>query len=461
MIVTLLAITAILYLAIQFQDKFGLPSPLGLLILSFFFEMVTHRQFSLIGDEAHFAELVLLLLPILLISDSMELKLSDLREHGLSLFYLAVIAVALSVVSAIVTADLIFGEYNLSVAAVIVLFSMVLATDPVSVVSVFSRFELPHRLKILCEGESLFNDATALIVFVFIGLYAMGGGEVTTGYVATISLTVIAGSCFVGLVVGYAALLLLKTTRNRTAEMMVLILTGYGAFELSEKFYLVLNLLGGHSHLHLSGILSCIVAVITVQHTFSRAAASEASRIQEEEKKIERESESKKPSLRLISGAVRMIRMSVEENERHDRTKEDIKLLSLVANTILFVALAEIVDLSMMARYWSEIVAMFVVTTLIRALMMAKFAFITNRTTKMADVNLRWWGILTFAGIKGGLSIVMLMMIPEGFEHLAMFRAIVIGVILLSTFLYSAALLLLIGLNRTRFVQEKLEEGTR
>ncbi len=67
------------------------------------------------------------------------------------------------------------------------LFAMVLATDPVSVVSIFSNFQLPHSLKILAEGESLFNDATALIVFAFVGLYALEGGNITAGYVAQIT----------------------------------------------------------------------------------------------------------------------------------------------------------------------------------------------------------------------------------------------------------------------------------
>ena len=102
---------------------------------------------------------------------------------------------------------------------------------------------------------------------------------------------------------------------------------------------------------------------------------------------------------------------------------------------------------------------MFLATTLIRAAMMAKFAFITNRTDKMTNVNFRWWGVLTFAGIKGGLSVVMLMMIPSTFEHLEMFKAIVIGVIMLSTFIYSFILIAIIGKNRAVFARELEEEG--
>mgnify|MGYP000486483099 CR=1 FL=1 len=56
----------------------------------------------------------------------------------------------------------------------------------------------------------------------------------------------------------------MKTTENRIAEMMILILAGYGAFELAEHFYVLLNLFGAHSHMHLSGILAVIFATITV-----------------------------------------------------------------------------------------------------------------------------------------------------------------------------------------------------
>jgi len=59
------------------------------------------------------------------------------------------------------------------------------------------------------------------------------------------------------------------------------------------------------------------------------------------------------------------------------------------------------------------------------------------------------------AEIKGGLSIVMLTMIPSSFEHIEMFKAVVIGVILLSTFIYSGALVITIATNKDKFLHEK------
>ena len=458
MIATLLMIAGILYLALQLEDKFRIPSPLGLIALSFaahyFFEQVP----VLTEDAEHFATLVIFLLPVLLISDSLELRVSDLKEHGLSLLYLAVAAVILSVLMALLISDWLFADYHLSSAAVVVLFAMVLATDPVSVVSIFSKFDLPHRLRILAEGESLFNDATALIVFVFIGLYALGGGELSTGYVAQISGAVVFGSLAVGVAVGFIGLAVMKTTENRIAEMMVLIITGYGAFDLSEHFYILLNMLGAHSHMHLSGILACIFATITVHHVMNQAVGDENIQLEGDESALQLDAKNADTSSGVITKMLGRIKATVEERDRHLRTKEDVQLLAMVANTILFVAMAEMIDLSLLWKYKVEILAMFLVTTVIRGLMMALFAWISNQTGKMSDINFRRWGVLTFAGIKGGLSIVMLTMIPSSFEYLEMFKAVVIGVIMLSTFIYSGVLLMIIGSNKDIFLLESSEE---
>jgi len=458
MIETVLAVAAILYLALQIEDKLSIPSPLSLITLSFGLYMLM-PEIGIAEDANHFAALVLVLLPILLISDSLELSVEELKKHALSLFYLAVVTVALSIIAAIFLGDWLFGQYHLSIAATILLFAMVLATDPVSVISIFSKFELPHRLKILAEGESLFNDATALIVFVFIGLYALKGGDITVGYVGEISLIVVLGSAGLGIGIGYLCLAALKTTENRMAEMMVLIFAGYSAFALAEHFYALLNLLGAHTHLHLSGILSCIFATLTVNHWMTKAADYGDDRLNREEHDLRRESAQERPSRRLIDSALAKIKVTVAEQQRHLRSKEDIQLLALVANTMLFVAMAEIVNINLLLQYKKEILVMFLATTVIRALMMAKFAMITVQTDKMATVNFRWWGVLTFAGIKGGLSIVMLTMIPASFPHLEMFKAVVIGVILLSTFIYSLILLAVIGKNAEIFRKEKEAES--
>jgi CPA1 family monovalent cation:H+ antiporter len=190
----------------------------------------------------------------------------------------------------------------------------------------------------------------------------------------------------------------------------------------------------------------------------SQAIAEEDIQIDRDESELRREARKRYTSSGVIGNVLQRVKATIAERDRHLRTKEDVQLLAMVANTILFVAMAEMIDMNLLWKFRVEILVMFLATTLIRAAMMGLFAWLTNKTDKMVDVNFRWWGVLTFAGIKGGLSIVMLTMIPASFEYLEMFKAVVIGVIVLSTFTYSAVLLLIIGSNKKRFLQERNEE---
>jgi len=85
---------------------------------------------------------------------------------------------------------------------------------------------------------------------------------------------------------------------------------------------------------------------------------------------------------------------------------------------------------------------MFVATTLIRAISMAKFAFFgtVKSLESIKPVGLEGWFILTFSGMKGALSIILVHMIPNSFEHKELFEAVTIGVVVLSIFVYGTTL---------------------
>ena len=83
---------------------------------------------------------------------------------------------------------------------------------------------------------------------------------------------------------------------------------------------------------------------------------------------------------------------------------------------------------------------MFAVTTLIRALSMAKFAFFGKTIDSIKPVGLEGWFILTFSGMKGALSIILVHMIPAEYEYKALFESVTIGVVVLSIFVYGTIL---------------------
>ncbi len=441
MILTLLLILAILFLAIEFQKHFKIPSPITLIALSYLYYYLfpNSRLFS----EEGFAELELSLIPILITADALSLKLKDLTKNFWSLLYLAVFAVILSIGIGYLVTETIFGEYHLSLGAIIALFAMVLATDPVSVVSVFSSFKVPHRLKILAEGESLFNDATALIIFSFIALPMMQGATITAVDISLISLKVLILSILIGFGVGLMGIFLMQQTQDHMSELLLIIFTAYLSFEIAE-------------HFHVAGLLSVIVAVITLNHITEKSLKEEERSQRRSKRSINKGSKRSKRifSSRLIANLPARLKGDITTMDRHEQNIDYIKVLALLANAFLFISMASIVDLELLLRYKKEIVMMFLVTTLIRALVMAKFAFVSNSFRAMTDLNFRWWSVLLFAGIKGGLSIVMLTLLPEHFEHKEMFSAIVVGVILLSTFIYAIALVLIISRHKIAFEKE-------
>ncbi len=440
MILTLLVLLTILFISIELQKYFKIPSPITLIGLSYAFYYIFPNM--VLFSEATFAELVLFLIPILIAADALQLKLNDLKENAISLFYLAVLSVAISIIFGIFAANTFFTEYALSTGAIIALFAMVLATDPVSVVSVFSSFKVPHKLAILAEGESLFNDATALIIFMFIAIPMMNGVEIGAMDIAIVSLKVVAISVFIGLIVGFIGVFIMRLTADPMSELVLILLTAYGSFEVAE-------------HFHVAGLLAVIVSIITLNTVTQKSFDEKAKKVKKARNIVNRANKNKKIfSTNFMSGITRKLSSDVSDIERHNQNLNYVAVLALLANTFLFMSMASIVHIDLLLKYQTEILWMFLITTLIRAFMMGTFGIVSNMTKKMTNIGVRWWSVLLFAGIKGGLSIVMLQMLPQGFEHKEMFDAIVIGVILLSTFVYATILVSIIIFNKKSFNEE-------
>jgi CPA1 family monovalent cation:H+ antiporter len=438
MILNIIAILSILFISIKLEKNYKLPSPLVVFLLtlfvsSFFSDFLSFTTFEL------FAEEMLSFVVLLVLVDAFILKWKDLQKNWLSLIYLSVISVILSIVSGILLTNTLFSEYNLSIGSIIVLFAMVLATDPVAVVSTFKQYpKLPHKVKFLAEGESLFNDAIALIAFLAFGIYLLQGNLVTLEYTIGISIKMIGLSIAIGLIIGFLGLLLMKTTKDVMGELVLILLIAYSSFEIAELF-------------HVSGLLAEIVAILFLTTTIEYSYRENII----ENEKIK---ENKSPIYDLTSKyTIKKLFSNISNIKRQDNILSFLTVIALFVNAILFMSLAKIIDFGNILHFWKETIAIFIMTTLIRMIMMAKFAFFSSKTNKMERIDLKSYFILVFAGIKGGLSIVMLNMlnhfIPD-FKHFDMFVAIVSGVILLSMFIYVLGLFLTISFNKREFELE-------
>jgi len=277
----------------------------------------------------------------------------------------------------------------------------------------------------------------------------MNGIEIGAMDIAIVSFKVILFSILIGLVVGYLGVILMRLTQDPMSELVLILLTAYGAFEVAE-------------HFHMAGLLAVIVGIITLNTITQKSFDKTEKRIKKARNIVNRTSRSKKVfSTGFISGITRKLSTDVSSVERHKQNLNYVAVLALLANTFLFMSMASIVHIDLLLKYQREILMMFLITTMIRAFMMGTFAWISNKSDAMTDVGFRWWSVLLFAGIKGGLSIVMLQMLPHDFAYREMFEAIVIGVILLSTFVYALILVGIIVFNKKAFAHEVDQEHHR
>lgn len=127
-----------------------------------------------------------------------------------------------------------------------ILGAVVSPTDTVAAGTVIKNFRLPHRLTTVIEGESLVNDATALVAYRF-ALAAALSGTFSPGAAALQFVLVSVGGVLIGLIIAWPVTWLYQRIDDATSEIVISLLTPYAAYLFAEA-------------LQLSGVLSCVAA---------------------------------------------------------------------------------------------------------------------------------------------------------------------------------------------------------
>jgi CPA1 family monovalent cation:H+ antiporter len=316
---------------------------------------------------------LLVFLPVLVFQGALSADDVSMRQAARPILALAAPGVALSLLA---TAAIASWELNLPFAVALLLGAVLAITDTVSVLLAFRSVRVPHRLAAIMEGESLFNDGTALVLVGVAATMAVQG-IASPAQVGRLLLTAIVVGAVVGATLGTAGGLVLRRAPDDLTAILASIVAVFATSLLAEH-------LGG------SAVIAVVVSGVLVGHEM-RA--------------------------RLEPSRVLALQAFWE-------------FTAFVINVWLFLLVGmQLQSRLLIQEAWAIMLA---VIALHAGRAMAVYLCFGALHLAGERVPLRWQHVMVFGNVKGALSMAAVLALPQGVPYRERLVAIVFGVTLVT-----------------------------
>lgn len=382
-----LALLAIAVLAERPVERLGVPFPAFLVLVGF----AASELFTAFGGDTGlrwqvFHDLVFyVFLPVLIFEAAFNIDGKRLLENLPAILYLAVPLMLLA--TGVTAAVLYFGighPPGFPWLAALLAGALLSATDPAAVLALFKRVGAPERLRILIDGESLFNDATAVILFTLLVTLASGERESASAISAAGSfLTTALGGAFAGWLAATIAHIGFQLVRDRIAGAMVMLVCAYGAFVLAEAF-------------HVSGIMAALVAGLWLGHRVRREDLPWYTDLWEYKAKL--------------------------------------------ANALLLLIAGISFQWNMFEDQWLTMLIAIGAVSLARALNLFVLLPAFERIPRIEPIPARWRPVLFLGGLRGAVTLALALSVPLDLPYWWTVQSMAYGVVLWTLLLQSSVL---------------------
>ncbi len=395
LIIELLLIASLVAIVVR---RLHIPYTVALVVVGLFLTAQSPLNFELTP------ELILaLFVPPLVFEAAFHLNLTELRRNLTSILLMAVPGVLLTtlIVGGIVS----FGT-NLALPAALVFGSLVAATDPVAVVSLFRLLGVPKRLSVLVEGESLLNDGTALVLFnLMLAISITGEFNLLSGVLEFI--TVAVGGIMLGLLLGWVISRLISRIDDYLIEITLTTVLAYGSYLLAEQ-------------LHFSGVLAVVAAGLITGSLGPQG----------------------------MSPTTRIVLYNFWE------------YITFLVNSLVFLLIGLDVDIWALFQSWQPIAWSIGAVLVARIIVVYGLGWITNRISE--PISLRWRHVIAWGGLRGALSLALVLSLPAAFgDDRFLLRTMAFGVALFTLLIQATTMRPLVrklGIITTTPVQVEYEQ---
>jgi len=196
----LLAASIIAVIAARLRIPYTVALVVGGLVLGSFHLPIVHTLFANSPDWLTPDVSLVIFLPALLFEGSLKIQLRQLRECVVPICLLATVGI---LAATLISGFVVHWALGIPILIALVFGAIVSATDPISVLAIFKHMAVDRRLTIIVEGESLFNDGTAVVLYgILVGAVANSHLDILTG-IRDFAVAV-AGGATVGAILGFA-----------------------------------------------------------------------------------------------------------------------------------------------------------------------------------------------------------------------------------------------------------------
>ena len=387
------------------------PTTLALILAGVLASVSTRFVFPVIESDIF----VSLLLPPILFQETLHLDIDKLIRESDSILVFATLGTILMQLTVALFSNIVLG-LNLIES---MLFGIILApTDPVSVIRLFHSCGVDERFQIIVSGESLLNDGVSIVIYSII-LTIINQGSISPLIGLQITALTILGGVLLGIIVGYTVHLIFCWTHDTYGQVLISFLVAFGLYRVAEG-------------LGASGVLAIVVSGLLINYRS-----------------------------RKLGGL---------GHETYVMLENLWEFIGFLASSIAFIFIGMHLDRQVFADSFPISLGLFTVTIVLRVLVIE----ILSRLMQSfwgKGFSRNWKNGFSWAGIRGAVSIVLVLGLRGVIPSSELIIALTFGVVILSNFIQGTSMGLFVNqwnllcepsddlVSENRFSEDYISDG--